>query len=120
MEESALELVFNSDVPARMREMLQAFKQTEGPASRKQLKSICRNLKMAGEEFDLPNWIELIEAVEKAIANPENSYRSLAPTVIKDIKQAQELVLCGQEAETRSRGKTQSHAAARGRPRNRF
>ncbi|NJL69210.1 MAG: hypothetical protein HC894_25875 [Microcoleus sp. SM1_3_4] len=99
MEESALELVFNSDVPARMREMLQAFKQTEGPASRKQLKSICRNLKMAGEEFDLPNWIELIEAVEKAIANPENSYRSLAPTVIKDIKQAQELVLCGQEAE---------------------
>lgn len=99
IEESALELVFNSDVPARMREMLQAFKQAEGPASRKQLNSICRNLKMAGEEFDLPNWIELIESVEKAIANPDNSYRSLAPTVIKDIKQAQELVLCGQEAE---------------------
>jgi chemosensory pili system protein ChpA (sensor histidine kinase/response regulator) len=99
IEESALELVFNSDVPARMREMLQAFKQAEGPASRKQLKSVCRNLKMAGEEFDLPNWIELIEAVEAAIANPENTYRSLAPTVIKDIKQAQELVLCGQEAE---------------------
>ncbi|MCU0545035.1 MAG: response regulator [Oscillatoriaceae cyanobacterium Prado104] len=99
IEESALELVFNSDVPARMREMLQAFKQAEGPASRKQLNSICRNLKMAGEEFDLPNWIELIEAVEKAISNPDNTYRSLAPTVIKDIKQAQELVLSGQEAE---------------------
>jgi chemotaxis protein histidine kinase CheA/ActR/RegA family two-component response regulator len=98
-EESALHLVFDSDVPARMREMLQAFKQPEGRESKRQLKSICRNLKMAGEEFELPHWIELIEAVEKAIANPENTYRSLAPTVIKDIKQAQELVLCGQESE---------------------
>jgi chemosensory pili system protein ChpA (sensor histidine kinase/response regulator) len=98
-EESALELVFQSDVPARMREMLEAFKQAEGPASRRQLNSICRNLKMAGEEFDLPNWTELIEAVEKAIANPENTYRSLAPIVIKDLKQAQELVLSSQEAE---------------------
>jgi chemotaxis protein histidine kinase CheA/CheY-like chemotaxis protein len=99
IEESALHLVFDSDVPARMREMLQAFKQPEGRESKRQLKSICRNLKMAGEEFELPHWIELIEAVEKAIANPENTYRSLAPTVIKDIKQAQELVLCGQEDE---------------------
>ncbi|NJK65272.1 MAG: hypothetical protein HC941_00920 [Microcoleus sp. SU_5_3] len=98
-EESALHLVFDSDVPARMREMLQAFKQPEGRESKRQLKSICRNLKMAGEEFELPHWIELIESVEKAIANPENTYRSLAPTVIKDIKQAQELVLCGQEDE---------------------
>lgn len=98
-EESALHLVFDSDVPARMREMLQAFKQPEGRESKRQLKSICRNLKIAGEEFELPHWIELIEAVEKAIANPENTYRSLAPTVIKDIKQAQELVLCGQEDE---------------------
>jgi chemotaxis protein histidine kinase CheA/CheY-like chemotaxis protein len=99
IEESALHLVFDSDVPARMREMLQAFKQPEGPQSRRQLKGICRNLKMAGEEFELPNWIDLIEAVDKAIANPENTYRTLAPTVIKDIKQAQELVLSGQEAE---------------------
>ncbi|WP_442922418.1 response regulator [Microcoleus sp. Aus8_D4] len=95
-EESALHLVFDSDVPARMRELLQEFKQPEGPESRRQLKSICRNLKMAGEEFELPDWIELIETVEKAIANPENTYRALAPTVIKDIKQAQEQVLSGE------------------------
>ncbi|MEG4393716.1 response regulator [Microcoleus sp. BROC3] len=96
-EESALQLVFDSDVPARMREMLQEFKQPEGSESRRQLKSICRNLLKAGEEFELPGWIELIEVVEKAIANPENTYRTLAPTVIKDIKQAQELVLSGRE-----------------------
>ena len=95
--ESALELVFDSDVPARMREMLQEFKQSEGSESRRQLKNICRNLKMAGEEFELPRWIELIEVVERAIANPENTYRILAPTVIKEIKQAQEQVLSGME-----------------------
>ncbi|MEG4010093.1 response regulator [Microcoleus sp. Pol11C1] len=97
-EDSALQLVFDSDVPARMRELLQEFKQPEGPESRRQLKNICRNLLRAGEEFELPCWIELIKAVSKAIANPENSYRTLAPTVIKDIKQAQELVISGLES----------------------
>ncbi|MEG4234799.1 response regulator [Microcoleus sp. Pol11C3] len=97
-EDSALQLVFDSDVPARMRELLQEFKQPEGSESRRQLKNICRNLLRAGEEFELPRWIELIEVVSKAIANPENSYRTLAPTVIKDIKQAQELVIAGLES----------------------
>jgi chemosensory pili system protein ChpA (sensor histidine kinase/response regulator) len=97
-EESALQLVFDTDVPARMRELLQEFKQPEGPESRRQLKSICRNLLRAGEEFELPCWIQLIEAVSKAISNPENTYRTLAPTVIKDIKQAQELVVSGRES----------------------
>ncbi|MEG4025694.1 response regulator [Microcoleus sp. S13C4] len=97
-EDSALLLVFDSDVPARMRELLQEFKQPEGPESRRQLKNICRNLLRAGEEFELPCWIELIKAVSKAIANPENTYRTLAPTVIKDIKQAQELVISGLES----------------------
>ncbi|MBD1810311.1 response regulator [Microcoleus vaginatus DQ-U2] len=97
-EDSALQLVFDSDVPARMRELLQEFKQPEGPESRRQLKNICRNLLRAGEEFGLPCWIELIQAVSKAIANPENTYRTLAPTVIKDIKQAQELVISGLES----------------------
>ncbi|MCY7382120.1 MAG: response regulator [Microcoleus sp. CAN_BIN18] len=94
-EDSALHMVFDSDVPARMREMLQEFKQPEGIESRRQLKNICRNLRMAGEEFELPRWTELIAAVEKAIANSENTYRTLAPIVIKDIKQAQEMVLSG-------------------------
>ncbi|MEG4491432.1 response regulator [Microcoleus sp. D3_18_C4] len=97
-EDSALQLVFDSDVPARMRELLQEFKQPEGPESRRQLKNICRNLLRAGEEFELPCWIELIKAVSKAIANPDNTYRTLAPTVIKDIKQAQELVISGLES----------------------
>ncbi len=97
--QSSLRLVFESDVPARMREMLQEFKQPESEESRRRLRSVCGNLRLAGEEFNLNCWIELIEAGERAIANRENSYRTLAPVVIKDIKQAQDLVLSGMESE---------------------
>ena len=97
--QGSLRLVFESDVPARMREMLQEFKQPESEESRRRLRGICGNLRMAGEEFNLNCWIGLIEAGERAIANRENSYRVLAPVVIKDIKQAQDLVLSGMESE---------------------
>ncbi len=97
--QGSLRLVFESDVPARMREMLQEFKQPECEESRRRLRGICGNLRMAGEEFNLNCWIGLIEAGERAIANRENSYRVLAPVVIKDIKQAQDLVLSGMESE---------------------
>ncbi len=97
--QGSLRLVFESDVPVRMREMLQEFKQPESEESRQRLRGICRNLRMAGEEFNLNCWIGLMDAGERAIANRENSYRVLAPVVIKDIKQAQDLVLSGMESE---------------------
>jgi chemotaxis protein histidine kinase CheA/ActR/RegA family two-component response regulator len=98
-EESALRLVFQSDVPAQLREMLGLFKQADQAASREQLQSVCRNLTQAGEQFELSNWCELLELARQAIAHSNNSYRTLAPIVIKDIKQAQELVLSGRSAE---------------------
>ncbi|MGE5660302.1 MAG: response regulator [Actinomycetota bacterium] len=98
-EESALQLIFRSDVTSQLREMLQLFKQPESSESRQQLDQISHSLKTAGEQFELPNWTELIEAVQKAIACPDNSYRTLAPIIIKEIKQAQELVLEGRSAE---------------------
>lgn len=98
-EESALQLIFRSDVTAQLREMLQLFKRPESSESRQQLALLCRRLQTAGEQFELRNWAELIGAVQKAIANPDNTYRTLAPTVIKDIKGAQELVLEGRSDE---------------------
>lgn len=98
-EESALQLIFRSDVTDQLRQMLQVFKRPEGAESRQQLDKICRNFKAAGEQFELRNWVELIGTVERAIANPENTYRNLAQVVIRDIKQAQELVIVGREAE---------------------
>jgi chemotaxis protein histidine kinase CheA/CheY-like chemotaxis protein len=95
-EESALQLIFQSDVPAQLREMLKLFKQADQLASRQQLQAVCTTLARAGEQFDLPTWCELLEFARRAIAHQDNTYRSLAPIVIKNIKQAQELVLAGQ------------------------
>jgi chemotaxis protein histidine kinase CheA/CheY-like chemotaxis protein len=96
---SAKDLVFRSDVPERLREMLQQFKQSETPKTRQGLVETCRGLARAGELFELPNWVKFIETLEKVIANPDNTYRSLAPIVIKSIKEAQELVLVNREGE---------------------
>ena len=99
-QESALVLLFSNDIPVRLREMLQLFKQSEtDPAVRQALQSICRNFISIGEQFELPDWCELVFLASRAIANSEHSYRTLAPVIIKDIKQAQELVLAGRSAE---------------------
>ncbi len=94
---SAKDLVFRSDIPEQLREMLQQFKQPETLQTRQRLEAICQSLATAGELFDLPHWVTLIETVEQAIANPNNSYRQMAPVVIKSIKEAAELVLMDQE-----------------------
>ncbi|MEW5861670.1 MAG: Hpt domain-containing protein, partial [Cyanobacteriota bacterium] len=86
---------FQSDVLNQLREMLQLFKQPDQPRCRQQLQEICGSLERMGEQYECPKWSELIQASASAIANPENSYRTLATVVIKEIKQAQELVLAG-------------------------
>jgi chemotaxis protein histidine kinase CheA len=90
---SALFLVFQSDVPAKLRDMLQLFKQPDRPTSRQNLQAICNQLCEAGEQFALTQWCDMVRAVRSAIASQNNSYRVLAPVVIKEIKQSQELVL---------------------------
>ncbi|MBE9159469.1 response regulator [Nodosilinea sp. LEGE 06152] len=94
-ETSALQLVFRSDIPALLRDMLATFKQPDGKASRQELGRLCQRLYSIGEQFELAQWCALSQAVERAIANPEQTYRTLAPVVIKDLKQAQDQVLGG-------------------------
>ncbi|MEP0849104.1 MULTISPECIES: hybrid sensor histidine kinase/response regulator [Cyanophyceae] len=89
--------VFTSDVLSQLREMLQLFKQPDSARCREKLQEICGSLELLGEQFELPKWSQLIRTTGSAIANPENSYRTLASVVIKEIKQAQELVLAGRE-----------------------
>ena len=99
-QDSAFILLFQNDIPLRLREMLQLFKQSELDVSnRQQLQDLCRHLIGIGEQFDLPNWCQLVEMARAAIEHPDNAYRTLAPIIIRDIKQAQELVLSGRAAE---------------------
>lgn len=94
-ETSALQLVFRSDVPALLRDMLATFKQPDSSISRQALNRLCQRMQSLGEQFELTQWCALTQVVEGAIANPAQTYRSLAPVVIKDLKQAQDQVLTG-------------------------
>lgn len=87
---------FGTEVPARLREMLQLFKRSDvDTTSRQQLQEICQELLGYGETFEITPWCRLIETAKAAIADLNNPYRTLAPVVIRDIKQAQDLVLQG-------------------------
>ncbi|WP_339382091.1 Hpt domain-containing protein, partial [Tolypothrix tenuis] len=90
---------FQAQVLQTLREMLQLFKQGTTEESRQNLQQTCHQLVILGETFNLPNWCKLCEAAENAIANPDNSYLTLAKIVITEIKKAQELVLKGKESE---------------------
>ncbi|MBH8577661.1 Hpt domain-containing protein, partial [Nostocaceae cyanobacterium CENA369] len=90
---------FQTQVLQALREMLQLFKQKTTPESRQNLQQCCHQLVKLGETWNLPNWCSLCEAAANAIANPDNTYLTLAKIVITEIKQAQELVLQNREAE---------------------
>jgi chemotaxis protein histidine kinase CheA len=92
-EERAMTLVFQEDIPAKLRDMLQVFKEPDRPTSRQNLQLICDRLYQAGDQFDLKPWCDMLEVVKSAVGNPNNSFRVLAPVVIREVKQAQELVL---------------------------
>lgn len=90
---------FQNQVLQSLREMLQLFKQSTTPSSREKLQECCHRLVKLGEKLNLPNWCSLSQSAANAIANPDNSYLTLAKIVITEIKQAQELVLQGKEAQ---------------------
>ncbi|MFP4102984.1 MAG: Hpt domain-containing protein, partial [Coleofasciculus sp.] len=94
-----LPATFKRDVLVELREMLQLYKQSDTPENRRALQDHCQRLIELGDQLDLPGWGELLEISKRAIANPENSYRLLASVTIKEIKQAQELVLTRRSAE---------------------
>jgi len=90
---------FQSHVLQTLREMLQLFKQTTTPETRQNLQQCCYQLVRLGATQNLSNWCGLCQAAASVIGNPENTYLTLAKIVITEIKQAQELVLQGREAE---------------------
>ena len=84
---------FQSEVPLKLRNMLELFKQPDSPRSRQNLATICTQLQQIGDRFGLVPWTVLMESVNIAVSNPNNQFRTLAPILIKEIKQSQEQVL---------------------------
>ncbi|NEQ49507.1 MAG: response regulator [Leptolyngbya sp. SIO3F4] len=114
VEESALKLVFSSDVSAALREMLAQFKQADTDESRLALESCCQTLERFGEQFNLPTWMNLVKHSRWAVCELNNDYRTLAPVLIREIKKAQDLVLAGREREITLSEELQALAATQG------
>jgi Chemotaxis protein histidine kinase and related kinases len=86
---------FQVEVPAKLRDMLQCFKQPDSPKNRDTLQGLCDQLKAIGDRFDLTQWSDLLQAMRAVLGRPDLQFRLLAPLAIREIKQAQELVLAG-------------------------
>ena len=84
---------FAAQVMAVLKVMLQLFKQPDSPASRKQLVAGCTRLEPLGGGIE--TWQSLVKIAKSAIANPKNSYKILAPIIIKELKDAGDLVQAG-------------------------
>jgi len=97
--ESDSEQQIQTQVIQTLREMLQLFKQSATPETRQNLQACCNYLARIGEESEWSHWANLCRLAGRAIANPENTYLTLAKIVIIEIKQALEFVLTGREAE---------------------
>ncbi|OIP75584.1 MAG: hypothetical protein AUK48_07450 [Oscillatoriales cyanobacterium CG2_30_44_21] len=102
------ESIFQEEITTKMRDMLQLFRSEDDVDSRSQLQEICNYFQQIGNQFNLRNWSSLVTQVKNAIAQPSNSYRTLAPIVIRELKESQDLVLAKREEEIVVSAKMQS------------
>lgn len=84
---------FAASVMVLLKEMLQVFKQKESAATRQQLSDVCVRLYKLGTGIE--TWQNLVKTARVAITNPKNSYKVLAPLIIKELKDAGDLVQGG-------------------------
>ena len=84
---------FAVEVMTLLKEMLQVFKQKESAASRSELTAVCLRLYKLGGKIE--TWQNLVKTARAAIVNPKNSYKVLAPLIIKELKEAGDLVQGG-------------------------
>ena len=84
---------FATQVMDILKQMLQLFKQPEAPPSRQKLQAYCKRLSQLGAGIEA--WQGVVQISYKAIANPKNSFPTLAPVVIKELKQASDQLQAG-------------------------
>jgi chemotaxis protein histidine kinase CheA len=80
-------------VKSLLQEMLQIFRQTESPATRKQLAKVADRVLQLSPSIS--SWQSLINTAKKAIGNQKVSYQVLAPLIIREVKDAADLISTG-------------------------
>lgn len=91
-----LNTVMTQTVPRLLREMLELFKRREESNSRQQLTQVTQSLQDIGKAYELNQWQQLTQSVKDVLALPSSDLRNLALIALRDLKQAQQLVLQGQ------------------------
>jgi chemotaxis protein histidine kinase CheA len=94
-----------------LKQMLQLFKQEETSTSRQQLQKLILSLSQLASEQE--QWQYLVKNAQSALANPKHSYRTLAPVIIKELKQASNLLEWGRGEEITISQELQLLAAAK-------
>ena len=89
----------NEDVFAQVRalltEMLSLFQKKANTKSRQSLQKLCGQL---GQLFlKVKSWQDLTQTASSAIGNPQHSYATLAPVIIKELKQNSDYIELKQE-----------------------
>jgi chemotaxis protein histidine kinase CheA len=87
----------SAKVMENLKAMLGSFKQGEANASRPQIASYCQTL--AHLELNAAGWQNILKIAAQAIGNSANTYESLAPVVIKELKLAGDLLAAGRGQE---------------------
>ncbi|PZD75015.1 Chemotaxis protein CheA [Acaryochloris thomasi RCC1774] len=84
---------FQTDVLEQLRVMLDVFKRPDEVSHRQELQNVCQGLEDLGQAFQIPGWTDLVEKNRVAIANPGQSWETLAQVVVPELKAARDLVL---------------------------
>lgn len=101
---------FSAQVTGILKQMLQLFKQSETPANRQKLQENCHKLAKLAQTVE--PWQVLVKNASDAIANSQNSFHSLAPVIIKELKQASDQVQQGNESAVKASPALQKLAKA--------
>lgn len=95
-EEASIPQV-TGDLPTQVKrlllQMLQLFKGTATIESRQKLQGLCTKLAQLAPQEN--GWQILVKTAQEAIANPKYSYSTLAPVVIKELKQGSDWMVMG-------------------------
>jgi chemotaxis protein histidine kinase CheA len=84
-------------VMTTLQQMLVLFKQSDSPTNRQQLVGIAQSLSTLAVNAN--NWQALVTATTEAIANEHNTYNAVAPLVIRELKQAGDLLAANRDRE---------------------
>jgi chemotaxis protein histidine kinase CheA len=83
-------------INAALKKMLQLFKQGDSAACRQQLVVLCTKMAQLTTSSE---WRGLLRLAQEAIADPKHSFQVLAPLLIKELKQAGDLLAVGRSSE---------------------